>query len=96
MRIRILIALLLFPVVLFGQIPEDEDDQQPDQNDSGRALRLTFKNSPSLRAGDVFRLDLKSKWHLDFRHFYPPIASPPQTDDTFVLRRRSARTAPMA
>ena len=87
MRIRILIALLLFPVVLFGQIPEDEDDQQPDQNDSGRALRLTFKNSPSLRAGDVFRMDLKSKWHLDFRHFYPAIASPPQTDDTFVLTR---------
>src|SRR5438093_237153 len=88
MRTLLLIVLLLLPAALFAQNPtETEEDEPAAQNDAPKGFQFKFKDRPSFRYGEDFRLDIKSKWHLDFRHFYPSIANPPETTDTFVLQR---------
>jgi len=82
--------------MLFAQNPgEDEaitdDELVPDSN--GR-VEVSFKNRPSLRIGEAVQIELKTKWHLDFRDFSPPIWNPPgivnalpATPDTFYLTK---------
>lgn len=89
MRILILIGLLLAPAVLFAQKPETDDEEEPAARaDRGHAFQFKFKDRPSFRIGEAFKLDIKSKWHLDFRKFYPPVTNLPLFDDnTFLLTR---------
>src|SRR3990172_5609204 len=96
MRTLLLLALLLIPAMLFAQNPGEEDttdDDDPIQN-SGRLLQLSFTNRPSLRIGEFVQVDLKAKWHLDFRRFSPPavnlpgiINALPATPDTYLLTK---------
>ena len=74
-RIRklLLIGLLLYPVALVAQTPNDEEavtDDEPVQN-SGERFQLSFKNRPSLRIGEFAQIEFKAKWHFDFRKFSP-------------------------
>src|SRR5262245_8319611 len=87
MRIAVLIVLLLAPAMLVAQKPtDDEEEQPPATNESRPAFQFKFKDRPSFRVGESFRLDIKSKWHLDFRRFDPPITNLPD-DNTFLLTR---------
>src|SRR5262245_45568427 len=73
-----LIVWLLIPAVLHGQNPNVEDaaGEQP-TTDTNSALRVEFKNRPSVRIGDLANIDVKAKWHFDSRGFSPPIFNPP-------------------
>src|SRR5712691_5482467 len=74
----ILIGLMLVPMSVFGQNPVQQDEEEPPAKaEPGRLLRFTFKDRPSLRIGDVVRVDIKSKWQLDFLRYSPPIVNPP-------------------
>jgi len=88
MRALVLTALLLIPIALLAQKPPEEDEDQPPAADETQksTLQFKFKDRPSFRYGDTFRLDIKSKWHLDFRSFSPPITNLPD-DSTFLLTR---------
>src|SRR5438105_1407870 len=86
MRTLVLIALLLAPVTLFAQKPTDDDEEQPAAGAPSHTFQFKFKDRPSFRIGDDFRLDIKTKFHLDFRHFYPPVTNLPD-DSTFLLTR---------
>ena len=92
----LLIGLLLYPMALLAQAPGEEEGTNDDEpiQDSGGAPRLSFKNRPSLRFGEFAQIDLKAKWHLDFRGFDPPrvnlpgiINALPATPDTFFLTK---------
>ena len=89
MRTLVLIGLLLIPAALFAQKPETDDEEEPTAKaGAGHAFQFKFKDRPSFRIGETFRLDIRSKWHLDFRHFYPPVTNLPLFDDnTFLLTR---------
>jgi phosphate-selective porin len=88
--------MLLSPVLLFAQNP-GEDEPSTDEEpvvDSGRPIQFSLRNRPSLRLGDYAQIDLKTKWHFDFRGFDPPRVNPPGvstalpvTPDTFLLTR---------
>ena len=86
MRTFVLIAFLLIPPALFAQNPADDDEEPAAQTESAKGFQFKFKDRPSFRIGDDFRLDIKTKFHLDFRHFYPPITNLPD-DSTFLLTR---------
>ena len=86
MRTLILTGLLLVPVVLFAQKPPEDEDEPATKADRGRTFQFKFKDRPSFRIGEAFRMDIKTKWHLDFRRFYPPITNLPD-DSTFLLTR---------
>ena len=97
MRTLLLIALLLVPGILLAQNPSDEsaigEDDEPVAA-SAKPLQLSFKNRPSLRLGEFANIDLKSKWHFDFRGFDPPrwnapaqVTALPSTPPTFYLTR---------
>lgn len=87
MRTFVLIAFLLIPPALFAQNPADDDEEPAAQTESAKGFQFKFKDRPSFRFGEEVRVDIKTKWHFDFRHFYPPIANPPETTDTFILQR---------
>lgn len=79
----ILIGLMLAPVSVFGQNPvQQEEEEPPAKTEPGRLLRFTFKDRPSIRIGNVVRVDIKSKWHFDFLRYSPPIVNPPGTSNT--------------
>jgi len=89
-------GVLVYPVLLFAQNPGQEEPLAEDGvvADSARAIQFSFKNRPSLRIGDYAQIDLKTKWHLDFRGFDPPRVNPPGvvtalpvTPDTFLVTR---------
>src|SRR5207237_5638803 len=95
LRKLLLLLWLMAPAILLAQNPNEEDStaDSPVQN-SGGPLNLSFKNRPSLRIGEFASMELKSKWHFDFRGFSPPIFNPPgvvtalpSTPDTFLLSK---------
>jgi phosphate-selective porin OprO/OprP len=73
--------------VLLAQNPAEQAPAEPVQDEPATGLQFRFKEKPSLRFRDDFRLDLEAKWQFDFRHFNPSIANPPVTTDSFVLQR---------
>jgi phosphate-selective porin OprO/OprP len=77
------------PSMLIAQNPagEEAEDQAAGQQEPAKGLQFKFKDRPSFRFGENFRLDIKTKWHLDFQRFFPLVANPPETTDTFILRR---------
>src|SRR5438132_1203506 len=93
---KLLVAgFLLFPASLLAQNPNEEPpaDDEP-VRDTGRPMQVSFKNRPSLRIGEFANLDLKAKFHLDFRGFDPNSWNPPavvnalpETPPTFYLTR---------
>ena len=92
----LLIGLLLYPMALFAQAPGEEEATNDDEpiEKSGGPFQLSFKNRPSLRIGEFVQIDLKTKWHLDFRGFDPPIVNLPgfvtalpSSPDTFFLTK---------
>src|SRR5713226_7294936 len=95
LRTLLLIALLLTPGMLLAQNPSDETNPAEDDEPVARAghqLQLSFKNRPSLRIGEFANIELKGKWHLDFRGFDPPkweaparVTALPSTPPTFYL-----------
>ena len=96
MRILLVLALLLVPAMLFAQAPGEEEPTTEDEviTDSGHLVQVSFKNRPSLRIGEFAQVDLKAKWHLDFRRFSPPVVNLPgivnalpATPDTFFLNK---------
>ena len=96
MRILLVLALLLVPAMLFAQVPGEEEPTTEDEaiTDSGHLVQVSFKNRPSLRIGEFAQVDLKAKWHLDFRRFSPPVVNLPgivnalpATPDTFFLNK---------
>ena len=70
-RIFALLALFLFPAALLAQNPNDEPADDAIIQDSGRPWQLSFKNRPSLRLGEFTNIELKTKFHFDFRGFDP-------------------------
>ncbi len=92
MRALFLLTILLLPSLLFSQNTTDESpDQAPDEDQlvqgSGRRFMFSFKERPSMQVGEILRVDVRAKWHFDFRRFAPQVAHPPQTADAFVLNR---------
>jgi phosphate-selective porin len=91
----VLITLLLVPNVLLAQKPESDDEERPLPESTGaQSFEFKFKDRPSFRIGEVFRLDIKSKFHFDFQGFDPPRWNPPavvnalpETPPTFYLTR---------
>jgi phosphate-selective porin len=92
-RKLVVIGLLLFPATLWAQDPNEEPPEDPIQS-TGHLWQLSFKNRPSLRLGEFFNVDLKAKWHLDFRGFDPNswnqpgvVTALPETPPTFYIPR---------
>ncbi len=88
------IALLLFPAILLAQNPNDVPADDELIQSGGHLLQLAFKNRPSLRIGESTYIDLKAKWHLDFRGFDPnswnapgQYTALPSTPPTFYVTR---------
>jgi phosphate-selective porin len=78
----ILVGLILAPTALLGQNPVEREEEEPPANsEPGSLFRFTFKDRPSLRIGDIVRVDIKSKWHFDFLRYSPAIINPPGTSD---------------
>src|SRR5438045_1013802 len=94
-RKMLLIGLLLTPAALFGQNPNEEDPAVEEPvKDTGHLFHLSFKNRPSLRIGEFFHMDVKTKWHIDFRRYSPRayeipgiVNGLPSVPDDFFLRR---------
>jgi len=86
MRTVILIALLLLPAALLAQTPGD-DDESDAAKEPIKGFNFKFKERPSFRYGNLLRADLKTKWHLDFRHFYPEMSNNTGLLDTFTITR---------
>ena len=87
MRKLLLIGLLLVPAALLAQKPAaDDEEDAPSKTGVPHGLYFKFKDRPSFRVGDTFKLDIRSKWHLDFRHFYP-LKTNLDDDSTFLLQR---------
>src|SRR5262245_7651144 len=88
-RLLLLIALLALPIAVWAQNPtEIEEERDPAAaKEPTKGFKFEFDERPSFRYGDDIRLDIKTKWHFDFRHFYPRTANPPETTDTFILQR---------
>src|SRR5437867_3051949 len=85
MRILLFLAVLAVPLNVFAQQPADDDDEHPAEAPRNN-FQFKFKDRPSFRYGEIFRLDVKSKWHLDFRSFSPSVTNLPD-DSTFLLTR---------
>jgi len=86
MRTLALIALLVFPSVLLAQNPADDDEGEAAAKTPPEGFHFQFKERPSFRFGEHLRMDIKTKWHFDFRRFYPDFTNQPGTD-TFNLTR---------
>src|SRR3989442_5526782 len=87
---------MLIPMMLFAQNPGEEEASSGEDAvaSSNRVLQVSFKNRPSLQIGEFAQVDLKTKWHLDFRRFSPPavnlpgiVNAVPATPDTFLLTK---------
>ncbi len=89
MRTLILIGLLLLPTVVLAQNPTETDEEESlAKKEGANPVQFKFNNRPSLRIGDSIRVDFKTKWHMDFRQFYPNVTNLPDGgDDTFLLSR---------
>lgn len=95
MRTLLLIACLLSPVLLFAQDPNEDPGAADDVvQASGRLFQPRYKNGPSIRIGEFANVDMKGKFHLDFRGFNPNVWEPPaqvnalpQVPPTFFLTR---------
>src|SRR5215470_9684694 len=92
----LLITFLFAPAFLLAQNPNDDPSGTDDDTVQGPAgpLHLYFKNRPSFRLGEFATVDVKAKFHLDFRGFDPNIWNPPavvnalpETPPTFYLTR---------
>src|SRR6476620_1246042 len=88
MRKLMLLGLLLVPALLLAQKPanDDEEDAAAATAEARHGFHFVFKDRPSFRFGESFKLDIKSKWHLDFRRFYPDVTNLAD-DSTFLLTR---------
>src|SRR4051812_13367976 len=93
-RVFALLALFLFPATIFAQNPNDDPADDELIQDSARPWQLSFKNRPSLRIGEFTTIDLKAKFHFDFRGFDPnswnapgQYTALPSTPPTFYLTR---------
>jgi phosphate-selective porin len=84
MRKLCLVLMLLLPLSALAQNNAD-DDEDENQKDPIKGFQLKFKDRPSFRYGENFRLDIKTKWHLDFTDFSPPVG--PHADDHFAVTR---------
>lgn len=86
--LRLLFILFLaFPLsAVNGAPPPDssaKESKKEDEKNSSR-VRLVWENRPSLRFGDVLRMDLRVKMQGDFRGFSPDL---PTEEGLFDLRR---------
>ena len=82
---RLLAAVACLFVLPAGVCAQDSNGQAGSGTkgqDSG--LQLEWTHRPSLRAGDMFRMDFRLKLQGDFREFSPEDAPP----DTFEMSRR--------
>jgi hypothetical protein len=79
LRKTILIGLLFIPSLLCAQNPTLLEEEEPAKatDNGGHLVQFRFKDRPSLRIGDFFRLDVKTKWHFDWLSYTPPIVNPP-------------------
>lgn len=86
MRCLFLISLLFLSSVSFAQKPaQDDDSEEPKQSVKGFQFKL--KERPSFRYGDILRMDVKSKWHIDFRHFDPEVNTTKESGDLVSVTR---------
>ena len=90
----LLIVCLLSPVLALAQKPSEEEPDSDDTavQDSRPPFQVIFKNRPSFRFREFASVSLKTKWHLDFQGFDPPVWNPParetalpETPPTFFL-----------
>jgi len=86
MRSLVLAALLMFPATLVAQKPGQETTDEPKEKIEGFAFR--FKDRPSFRYGEDLKMDVKAKFHFDFRHFEPPITTVPAINGYSLTRAR--------
>jgi phosphate-selective porin len=97
LRTLLLIACLLVPAFVFAQNPNEDqpgtDDEPVVQTPDG-PFHISFKNRPSIRLGEFASIDIKAKFHLDWRGFDPNSWNPPavvnalpETPPTFYLTR---------
>ncbi len=95
-RTLLLIVCLLSRVPVLAQNPnEDEPGSDDDaRQDSRQPVQISFKNRLSFRFREFATVNVKTKWHLDFQGFNPPVWNPPaavttlpETPPTFYLRR---------
>jgi phosphate-selective porin len=87
---------LLSPVLALAQNPNEEEPDSDDAavQDSRPPFHVIFKNRPSFRFREFASVSVKTKWHLDFQGFNPPVWNPParetalpETPPTFYLTR---------
>jgi hypothetical protein len=91
------IFLLILCMLVSSRLPAQNEEREGDEaaiRESPRAFQISFKNRPSLRIGEFAKVDIRSKWHFDFRGFSPGVWNPPamvtalpQTPPTFYLTR---------
>ena len=86
MRMLSLIVLLCLPLAAFAQNPGAEGEEEG-QKDPIKGFQFRFKERPSFRYGENFRLDIRSKWHLDFADLSPAVGADPR-DHFSVTRAR--------
>jgi len=88
MRVFGLIALLMLAPALFAQNPADEEEADTTaKKEPVKGFQFKFKDRPSFRYGEYLRMDVKSKWHIDFRHFSPEIPDPLPSQESFTITR---------
>jgi phosphate-selective porin len=89
-------VFLIFPAMSLGQRAVDEQDADESRPVAAadKPIHFEFKNRPSIRIGEIANVDIKTKWHFDFRGFDPPKWNPPavitalpETPPTFYLTR---------
>src|SRR5580765_1353148 len=96
LRTLLLLACLLLPAFVFAQNPNEDQagaDDAPVQTPDG-PFQINFKNRPSFKLGEFASVDIKAKFHLDWRGFDPNSWNPPavvnavpETPPTFYLTR---------
>ncbi len=74
-----------------ADVPAPDEPVDPDAVDTGNGFRASWKQHPSIRAGNVFRMDFEAKFQEDGRWAYPnaPGLKDPVTGElkTFELHR---------
>lgn len=53
-----------------SDVPAPDEPVNPDEPETGKGARVTWKQHPSLRLGNVFRLDFEAKFQEDGRSTY--------------------------
>lgn len=89
------LGCLFFGGMLLAQEPSGEPGDADEQtHGSSHVVRFTFKNRPSLQIGEFANVDIRAKWHFDFRGYDPGVWNPPamvtvlpRTPPTFYLTR---------